>query len=195
MIQLLVASGNPHKKQELEQIFQSKEISLVTPSEKISIAEDADTYYENALAKARGYYNKYKSPTLADDSGLNILELPNEMGVHSANFGGPGLSDKERALLLLEKLKGKEKRDAYFSCLLCLCLNENEIFYFEGRLEGTMANEYKGENGFGYDPIFIPKDNNPNQLTVSELDPEWKLVHSHRSHASWHLKKFLEQRK
>lgn len=193
MIELILASGNSHKAEEFNDLFDPKLISVKAAPEKIDVVEDGTSYFENALLKARAYYEKFKVPVIADDSGLNVAALPQELGIHSARFGGDGLKDKERAELLLKKMDGVSEREAFFSCVLCVYFNEKEIFYFEGRMGGTIAYSYRGSTGFGYDPVFIPTDKSEEGLTVAELH-EWKQKNSHRAIAVGFAQKFLAQR-
>lgn len=192
-MELLLASGNAHKAEEFSELFDPKILVVKAAPEKIDVEEDGSTYFENALLKAKAYYDKFKVPVIADDSGLNVQSLPNELGLHSARFGGPGLTDRERAELLLKKMDGVSAREAYFSCVLCVYFSEKEIFYFEGRLNGSIGYSYRGSTGFGYDPVFIPADKAEEGLTVAELH-EWKQKNSHRAVASAMLSKFLAQR-
>jgi XTP/dITP diphosphohydrolase len=192
MIELLLASGNTHKAEEFSELFDSKIISVKAARKKLEVIEDGLSYFENAKLKAEAYYKEFKVPVLSDDSGLNVEELPSELGIHSARFGGDGLADRDRAMLLLDKMEDIKNRAAYFSCILCVYLNEREIFFFEGRMNGSIARNYKGESGFGYDPVFIPSDID-GDLTVSEL-PEWKKSNSHRALASQLAQKFFSQR-
>ncbi|QDK40165.1 non-canonical purine NTP pyrophosphatase, RdgB/HAM1 family [Bacteriovorax stolpii] len=192
-MELLLASGNAHKAEEFSELFDPKILVVKAAPEKIDVAEDGSTYFENALLKAKAYYDKFKVPVIADDSGLNVQSLPNELGLHSARFGGPGLTDRDRAELLLKKMDGVSEREAYFSCVLCVYFSEKEIFYFEGRLNGSIGYSYRGSTGFGYDPVFIPTDKAEEGLTVAELH-EWKQKNSHRAVASALLSKFLAQR-
>ena len=158
MIELILASSNAHKALEFSELFDPKIISVRPATTKIEVVEDGETYFENALLKARAYYDKFKLPVIADDSGLSVAALPNELGLHSARFGGDGLSDKDRAELLLIKLDGVANREAYFSCVLCVYFSPSEIFYFEGRMGGVVGYTYRGSTGFGYDPVFIPTE-------------------------------------
>nr|BDT30028.1 RdgB/HAM1 family non-canonical purine NTP pyrophosphatase [Bacteriovorax sp. HI3] len=192
-MELLLASGNAHKAEEFSELFDPKILVVKAAPEKIDVVEDGSTYFENALLKAKAYYDKFKVPVIADDSGLNVQSMPNELGLHSARFGGPGLTDRERAELLLKKMDGVSEREAYFSCVLCVYFSEKEIFYFEGRLNGSIGYSYRGSTGFGYDPVFIPTDKAEEGLTVAELH-EWKQKNSHRAVASALLSKFLAQR-
>lgn len=193
MIELILASGNSHKASEFNELFDPKLISVKAAPEKIDVVEDGTSYFENALLKARAYYDKFKKPVIADDSGLNVAALPLELGILSARFGGDGLSDKDRAELLLKKLDGVTDREAFFSCVLCVYFNEKEIFYFEGRMGGMIAYSYRGSTGFGYDPVFIPTEKSEEGLTVAELH-EWKQRNSHRAIAVGFAQKFLAQR-
>ena len=193
MIELILASGNAHKAEEFAELFDPKLITVKAALQKIDVVEDGETYFENALLKAKAYYDKFKVPVIADDSGLNVAALPGELGLHSARFGGDGLKDRDRAELLLKKMDGITDRTAYFSCVLCVYLNEKEIFYFEGRMNGAIGYSYRGSTGFGYDPVFIPTDKADEGLTVAELH-EWKQKNSHRAVASGFAQKFLGQR-
>lgn len=192
MIDLILASGNAHKAEEFAELFSPEIISVRAAPLKLEVAETGESYFENALIKAQAYYEKFKVPVLADDSGLTVEELPNDLGVQSARFGGENLTDKARALLLLNKLANKENRTAHFTCVLCFYLNPKEIFYFEGRLKGKIGQTYIGDTGFGYDPVFIPDDHFGEQ-TVAEL-PDWKNKNSHRAVAVSLAQKFFSQR-
>lgn len=189
---LILATGNSHKAEEFAELFDKNILEISAAPEKLEVEENGSTYNENAFLKAKAYYDKFQKPVLADDSGLNVQSLPNELGIMSARFGGDGLDDKGRALLLLEKLKGEENRSAYFTCVLCFYLNPQEIFFFEGRLQGFIGHEYKGDHGFGYDPVFHGLGPHEDK-TVSEI-PKWKYENSHRSKASVSAMKFFKER-
>jgi len=193
LIELILASGNAHKAEEFNDLFDPKLICVKAAPEKIDVVEDGTSYFENALLKARAYYEKFKVPVIADDSGLSVAALPEELGIHSARFGGDGLKDRDRAELLLKKMDGVSTREAFFSCVLCVYFNEKEIFYFEGRMAGMIAYSYRGSTGFGYDPVFIPTEKSEEGLTVAELH-EWKQKNSHRAIAVGFAQKFLGQR-
>lgn len=192
MLNLILASGNAHKAEEFAKIFDQEVLKVSAASEKLEVVEDGETFNANALLKAKAYYEKFKTPVLADDSGLCVEALPDDLGIHSARFGGEGLTDKERALLLLEKMKGQAKRSAYFVCVLCFYLGPDEYYFFEGRVEGNIGDEYKGDHGFGYDPVFKPLGDH-NEKTLAEL-PEWKDENSHRAKACFHAEKFFRER-
>jgi XTP/dITP diphosphohydrolase len=174
--QLILASGNAHKAEELSNLLDPETIRVSAAEEKIEVTEDGETYEENALKKAEAYYKKYKVPVISDDSGLNVDFLPDELGIFSARFGGEGLTDKERCELLLKKLEGvsKDKRKAYFSCILCVYLSPQEIFFFEGRVNGVISEDYRGNAGFGYDYVFVPEKFEGNQTL--EEGQEFKVI-------------------
>lgn len=195
MKEFILASGNAHKALEFAEQFDAASLKITSASKKLEIEETGATYFQNALIKAQAYYQLYKVPVLSDDSGLNVEALQDQLGIYSARFGGPGLNDKERAFLLLDKMKGlgNEKRQASFTCVLCFYLSPKEIYFFEGHMPGTIAFEYKGEHGFGYDPVFIPLHLEGGQ-TVAEV-PIWKKNNCHRAHACQEAKKFFEAKK
>jgi len=191
-MKFILASGNPHKAEEFKELLGTSIIDVQAASEKLEVEENGSTYNENAFLKAKAYYDKFQMPVLADDSGLNVAALPSELGIHSARYGGDGLDDKGRAILLLQNMKEEENRDAYFTCVLCFYLSPQEIFFFEGRLNGLIGKEYKGEHGFGYDPIFHGLGPNASK-SVAEV-PEWKHENSHRSNACKAALKFFKER-
>lgn len=183
MKELILATGNPHKAEEFAELFDSAILKINAAPEKLEVVEDGSTFNENALKKAEAYYNKFKKPVLSDDSGLVVQAIPDELGIYSARFGGEGLTDKDRALHLLEKMAEQtgEGRSAYFVCVLCFYFSPDEIFFFEGRVTGQIGAQYKGEHGFGYDPVFIPEKHD-GEASMAEL-PEWKQLNSHRASA------------
>ena len=176
-MKFLLASNNPHKLKELNELG----LNLEAAPKDLEILENGSTFYENAKLKAQGYFEFYKKPALADDSGIIIEALPDELGVASARFGGGNLSDLEKNQLLLKKLAGNKDRKAYFVCVLCFYINPEEVFFFEGRLNGAISLEIKGEGGFGYDPVFIPEEflGTPESPTLAMM-PEYKSKNSHR---------------
>lgn len=189
-MEFLLASGNPHKAEELNDLFEAGKVTVKAAPEKLEVVEDGETYAENALLKARAYYDKFKVPVVSDDSGLNVLSLPEELGIYSARFGGEELSYVDKMLLLMGKLDNIPScdRSAYFSCTLCFYISPEEVFFFEGRVNGEIGKEIKGEHGFGYDPVFFPEKGNGKSL--AEL-PEWKQSNSHRANAAKMAEKFF----
>ncbi len=188
MKEFFLASGNSHKAEEFNLFFKNSSIRIISPSEKIDVIEDGKSYMENALLKAKAYYEKLKRPVMSDDSGLGLEAFPDIMGIHSARFGGDGLTDHQRCLKLLETLGDIENRNASFFCVLCFYLSPDEIYFFEGKVDGFIGKRAQGEQGFGYDPIFHPKKFE--EKTLAEI-PDWKRENSHRAMACGLAKKFF----
>ncbi len=193
-MEVLLASGNKHKLEEFKKLLPAELFDLKVADRSLDILEDGNSYFTNSFIKAEGYYKEFKRPVLADDSGLTVLALPDELGVFSARFGGTGLTSKERVELLLKKMSkvASKDRGAYFTCVLCLYLSPREIFFFEGRVYGEIAYSSSGEFGFGYDPVFLPKERNDGK-TLAEV-PGWKDEFSHRARAIVQMKKFMNER-
>jgi XTP/dITP diphosphohydrolase len=193
-LDITLASGNAHKAEEFGELFNSSILSIKSAPEKLEVVEDGSTFRENAFKKAQAYFEKFGEPVMADDSGLLVEALPGKLGLHTARYGGDDLTAKERNELLLQEMTSvdEEKRAAYFICVLCFYLGESEVFFFEGRVHGSIANEMSGAKGFGYDPVFIPSGA-PDRLTLAEV-PEWKNENSHRAVACQHAQKFFKER-
>jgi XTP/dITP diphosphohydrolase len=198
-LSFILASSNNHKALEFAELFIGSGVEVVAAPHKIDVDEDGETFIENSHKKAMAYYKQFNTPVLADDSGLVVEDLPNELGIYSARFGGDGLTDKDRAYLLLEKLSKLDpniERKAYFVCLLTFVLNDKEIYSFEGRVEGHIGKNYLGETGFGYDPVFIPlngpKNADGRPLTLVECH-DWKQKNSHRARATQFARDFFQQ--
>lgn len=182
MTSFLLASGNAHKAEEFKELFYG--VLKIHPAPRtLEVDETGKTYTENAFLKAKAYFDTYKSPALADDSGLTIEALPDILAVQSARFA-PELSDyADKCKKIIGLLSDKENRAAHFTCVLCFYISPEEVYFFEGRVHGVIGSELKGEKGFGYDPIFIPERKEQDGLTLAEL-PEWKNEFSHRAKAS-----------
>lgn len=143
--------------------------------------ETETTFTGNSFIKSKELYRLTGLPSFADDSGISVSALGGEPGVYSARFGGPGLTDKERAYLLLQKLGGSADRRAYYSCVVSF-VDANVAVSFEGRVDGQIAENYdeEGKFGFGYDPIFIyPPFGKP----FSKVPESEKNTVSHRKKA------------
>jgi XTP/dITP diphosphohydrolase len=193
MREFILASGNPHKAEEFKVLFPHS-INISSAPEQLEVTEDGLTYTENSLKKAEAYFNKFKKPTLADDSGLTIESMPEILGVQSARFAPEFSSYKDKNLYLLELMKNlkDEDRNAYFTCILCFYLSPLEIFFFEGRVQGKIGYEIRGDKGFGYDPIFIPERSENDGLSLAQL-PEWKQSFSHRARAAKSALQFFKE--
>lgn len=187
----LLASSNAHKAEELNELLNEGGISIAPSPQKFEIVEDGFSFQENALKKAEGYFKELKQPTVADDSGLVLPERTDILGIHSARYAPEytNYKDKNEALLKdIQELKG-DKRKAYFVCYLCFYISPEEIYFFEGRVHGVMADKASGSDGFGYDPIFLPDGQEGKSL--AEVG-EWKMLNSHRAKACLAAKKFFQ---
>jgi XTP/dITP diphosphohydrolase len=191
MKKIIFASKNEGKVKEVRYILDginSEIISLNDVDFKEEIPETADTFEGNAKIKAEVIYDKFKLPTIADDSGIVVLQLGNEPGVFSARYAGESATDEENNRKLLEKLKSyPEPHKAKFVCAA--------VFYFgtdfmvaTGDITGRIIKEPRGTNGFGYDPLFLPDGYDK---TSAELPPEIKNKISHRYRAFNKLKVYL----
>ncbi len=163
---------------ELPVTFITKDQMPVWPE----IVESGDTYLENALIKARSLVEFSGRASIADDSGIEIDALGGAPGVRSARFAGPRATDEENNQRMVELLKDVplEKRSARYRCLAVLVMPDGAHIRAEGTCEGTIAMEPRGNNGFGYDPWFIPEGQ---QQTFGELPLEYKHAISHRGKA------------
>lgn len=194
MLTFTLATGNAHKAQEFSQLFDPQWITVTAAPAKLDVLEDGESFTENALKKAEAYYQQLKVPVMSDDSGLIVEALPGELGIHTARFGGDDLTATERNELLLQRLEKvpAEQRDAHFVCVLCFYLNPNEIFFFEGILQGEISPSMAGAKGFGYDPVFSPHGLASGQ-TLAAM-PDWKEKNSHRALACQSAQKFFQER-
>lgn len=143
--------------------------------------ETETTFTGNSFIKSKELYRLTGLPSFADDSGISVPALGGEPGVYSARFGGPGLTDKERALYLLQKLGAETRREAYYSCVVSY-VDADHVVSFEGRVDGFIAADYdlEGKYGFGYDPIFIYP---PFEKRFSQVPESEKNTVSHRKKA------------
>ena len=179
-MELLVATHNAHKKEEIQQILENNFTvkSLTDYNIHEEIVEDGDSFNANALIKAKYCFEKTGIPSLGDDSGLAVEALDGRPGIFSARYAGDHDFAKNIEKVLTE-LEGQENRKAYFITVLCY-YDENGARYFEGRVHGNLLTENKGHKGFGYDPIFVPEGYD---RTFAEMNPEEKNRISHRKQA------------
>ena len=183
--QLVFASHNRGKYKEMSYLMADLGIELVFLGDHsdIDIEETGLSFHENALLKARQASQLTGLPALGDDSGLCVKELNNEPGIYSARYNGASSSFESKMLKLLATLKNQHERDAFFVCVLAFVKNDLDPLprFYEGFWHGQIANEIKGEHGFGYDPIFFDPEY---QLCVGEMASDQKLKLSHRAKAT-----------
>lgn len=194
-IRLVLASGNQGKVRELREALTGRGLRLVSASD-VGVTdfppEDGIGYDDNALLKAGHVVTHTGLPALADDSGLEVDALDGAPGVHSARFGGDGLSDGERVAHLLARLRGvpEARRTARFVSVLVLATPQGEVFRFEGRCEGRILEGPRGGSGFGYDPVFWSDEL---QTTFGQADLGRKQAVSHRGRALEELLAWLSE--
>ncbi len=157
------------------------------------VVEDGDSFFENAMKKARLIFDYTGEMVIADDSGLEVDYLGKRPGVHSSRYAGENATDDENNRKLLRELTGisDDERGAAFRCVLILLEDSSTYESFEGRLEGKIGTESKGHEGFGYDPVFIVPEYGK---TVAELGAPIKNRISHRAVAFQKLKKSLKEK-
>ena len=188
---LIFASNNKHKIKEINNILGNsfRLLSLSDVNINEDIAENETTLEGNALAKARYVYEATGTNVFADDTGLEVEALGGRPGVHSARFAGENKNSDANIDKLLLLLEGKSNRNAKFRTVIALILNGTE-YLFEGIVNGSIINEKRGSQGFGYDPVFIPENRG---LTFAEMDLSIKNRISHRARAFEKLRSFLVQ--
>ncbi len=187
-MEIVFATHNQHKLEEVMQML-PENISLLSLDDigfNQEIEETGDTFALNAAIKAKVISASTERNVFADDSGLVIEALNGAPGIYSARYAGTGNS-KDNIVKVLNELKGETNRNAYFIAVICLILDKKE-YYFEGRINGTITEEIMGEEGFGYDPIFIPEGHS---LSFAQMSPEQKNSLSHRGKAVELLHDFL----
>ena len=189
---IVLASKNKGKLRELTALLADEGVTLASLNDypKIpEVVEDGQSFFENALKKARAVAGASGEAALADDSGLEVEALGGAPGIRSARYAGEPADDRRNIRKLLEELDGvpREKRRAAFRCVLVLCTPDGECESFDGRWEGSIAEEPAGQGGFGYDPVFYVPELGK---TVAELPAETKNRLSHRARA---LLKFKER--
>lgn len=187
---LVFATNNLNKTAEVRQILapQYKVLNLQDIGCDVDIPETGSSFAENATLKSTYVVKNYQIDCFADDSGLEVEALNNEPGIYSARYSGQR-GDALNLQYLLKKMEGIENRNARFVTLIAL-IKDGQNYLFEGTIEGKLLTAPAGENGFGYDPIFVP---NGYQLTFAQMDGLLKNKISHRALAMQKLIAFLKQ--
>ena len=183
----VLASHNPGKIKEMSAILAELGVEVVSPKDlgiTVDVEETGDTFAENAMLKAKAICAASGLPAIADDSGLCVDALNGGPGVYSARYGGEGLDDRGRYMLLLNNMRGQTTRAAHFTCSIACAFPNGDTLTAEGQCDGTIAFAPMGEGGFGYDPVFFYP---PLAKTFGQLTAEEKSTISHRGQA---LKEF-----
>lgn len=197
MKEIILASANPHKIEEIYAILKDFDYKILSLTDvglgDIDIIEDGDTFEANSLIKARTIFERTGKPAIGDDSGLMVDCLNGEPGVYSARYSGEDKNYQANNLKLLSNLKGvpAEKRTAKFVTVITLMFSETDILVARGEVHGVIGTELRGTNGFGYDPLFVVPSLGK---TFAEMDAKEKNSMSHRANALIKLKSLLEER-
>jgi XTP/dITP diphosphohydrolase len=189
MKKIVVATKNKHKIEEFKHMLEPlgyELLSLYDFNEFPDIIEDRDTFKGNAMKKAQELSDYLKMDVIADDSGLEVFALNGEPGVYSARYAGEDASYDDNNTLLLKNLEGIIDREARFVTSMCVYYRDKEPLFIEEYLYGKIAYKYKGNNGFGYDPIFIPEGDSRH---LAEYSMSEKNEISHRGKC---LKKLIK---
>ncbi len=191
-MKLVFVSNNVNKLAEIRSMLPKsiELLSLDDVEEGVEIEETATTLQGNAEIKAAYVWDKYGLNSFADDTGLEVAAMDNEPGVYSARYAGENAKDSDNQDKLMFHMDGEMNRAARFRTSICLILEGRRTF-FEGIIDGELAQHPRGKNGFGYDPIFIPKGYN---MTFGQMDVYMKNNMSHRKFAVMKLVKFLNEK-
>lgn len=190
MTELYFASANQNKIKEVNALLPpSMVVRGIQGLVNGDLEETGETLQENALMKARAIYNLTGVPSFADDTGLEVESLNGEPGVFSARYAGPQRNDADNINKLLRELKGKPSRKARFRTVIAF-VNGDEQQLFEGIVNGRISEQLKGENGFGYDPVFVPDGG---EQTFAEMSLTDKNAISHRGRAFRAFAAFMAQ--
>jgi len=186
-MKIILASANKGKIREIKAYCDYEVLAYSDVVEPFDIIEDGNTFKENALIKARAIYDKLKNAdfsfvVLSDDSGISVPALNNEPGIYSARYAGENVTDKDNLQKLIDELKKNniQKTPAFYTAAMAIVTDKGEEFTVHGWMYGDVIAKARGDKGFGYDPMFIPKGYHD---TLGELDATVKKNLSHRSKA------------
>ena len=188
-MRLVCASANPKKVTELARMLPDWVQLLPRPDDVGDVNETAPTLEGNAIIKAVEIANAAEEWAIADDTGLEVTALNGAPGVHSARFAGENATDEENRALLLQRMNGVTDRSAKFRTVVALVNSKGEMHFVKGECSGVIADAERGENGFGYDSVFIP--NESDGRTFAEMTASEKDAISHRGRALAQLPELL----
>lgn len=183
---IVISTNNKNKLREIKKILKDLDIEVLSKAdigiEDFEVLEDGDTLEENSIKKAKALKDRTDYMVMADDSGLFVSKLNGDPGVHSSRYAGKDGDDSANNKKLLENLKDfdLEDRSAYFKAVIAIITEEDELITVSGKCSGHIAFELQGDNGFGYDPLFIPEGY---EKSFAQLDEETKNKISHRGKA------------
>jgi len=182
-VRLVLATRNDHKLRELSELMRPYELDPL-PHDVTLPPETGTTFADNALAKARAAAAATGRASLADDSGIEAAALRGAPGVWSARFAGDGASDEQNLAKLLDEVPAEGDRRVAYVCALAYVEPGGREEVVHGRCDGRLAQQPRGEGGFGYDPAFVPDDYPADERTMAELTPDEKDAISHRGRAA-----------
>lgn len=188
---IVIATSNPGKLREFRSLLSECRVPLESLNSFqgiIDVPETGSTFIENAQIKASAYARQTGHFAMADDSGLEVDALNGEPGVYSARYGGSGMSDADRMMFLLDKLRGEQSPARFVAAIAFASPTGETLFSCAEYCRGTIAEKPRGEGGFGYDPIFIPEGF---EQTLGQLPESVKADLSHRAQASQTFLRFL----
>ncbi|MCM1054964.1 MAG: XTP/dITP diphosphatase [Bacteroides sp.] len=193
-MRVIIATGNEGKVREFQQLlapFGYEPVSLTEAGIKAEIAEDGETFEENAHIKAKEVYRLTGLPVIADDSGLEVEFLGGAPGIYSARYAGENATDEQRNRKLLEEMQGADMplRNARFVCAIYFILDDKTEYCVTGTLDGFIGFEPRGSGGFGYDPVFMIDED----TSLAEISSEEKNRISHRARAMQRLAEELNK--
>ena len=191
MKNLLFFSYNQNKIIEVKNLFKHNKIKILDLNQYAKVDEPIESgleFVDNAKIKSKYGYKKFCVPCFADDSGICISALKNKPGVRSKRFFNKFKSKSELFRYIINKTRSSKNTVAYFKTSICLTIGLEQYIVFEGQISGNIASKPKGKNGFGYDPIFIPKNK---KKTFGEMQPSQKYKIDHRYQAYKKIRKFL----
>ena len=193
MMKFVLATQNENKRKEMTAILSELGVTVVSEAElgvKIEVEETGETFYDNSLLKAKAVMEATGLPAIADDSGLCVDAMNGGPGVYSARFGGEGLDDRGRYMLLLQMMQGQSDRAAHFHCTVTCVFPNGDVLSADGDCPGTIAYAPMGDDGFGYNPVFFVPEK---RKTFAQLSREERSGISHRGKALRAFKETLQQ--
>jgi len=182
-MKFVLATHNPKKLAEMSAILSDLGVEIVSEAElglALEVEETGETFAENSLLKAKAVMEATGLPAIADDSGLCVDAMNGGPGVYSARFGGEGLDDRGRYMLLLEMMRGQTDRAAHFHTTITCCFPNGDVLTAEGDCPGTIAFTPMGDDGFGYNPVFFVPEK---KKTFAQMTLEERSAISHRGRA------------
>ena len=183
-MEILIGTQNIGKFKEIENILATLPVKIYNLNdykEVPEIDENGSSFLDNAMIKAKALYSCFKIPVLVDDSGLVVKSLDGRPGIHSARYGGGGLTFSQKIDLLLDEMKDIKDRKAHFECTMIIYINESKYYVESHQCHGVITESPMGSEGFGFDPIFFVPECNK---TMAELTLDEKNIYSHRGKAT-----------